>query len=132
MWTLTPGRHRLVEAEVGHHRHHDRFAGEQPSAGQVGGEQGDKAVAVHQVAPGVDGDDPVGVPIEGQPEVRPFSDNRLGQLPGVGRAAPVVDVRAVGLDGQDGDELGTSRLEHCGGALESGPVGAVERHPQAP
>ena len=42
-----------------------------PALGQVEGEQGQQDVAVHHGAGVVDGDDPVGVAVEGQPEVGP-------------------------------------------------------------
>ena len=120
-----------MKAEIGHYCHHDRLAGQHLPARQIGREQGHQAVAVDQIASGVDGDDAVGVAIEGQPEVGPFRFDRLDEPAGVSGTAFVVDVRAVGLDGQHGDKLCASRLEHCRCALESRSVGAVKRHPQA-
>ena len=70
------GPHRLVEAEVRHHRDHDGPAREQAPPGQVGGEQGEQPVAVDNVAAGVDGDDPVGVPVEGQAQVGSLAHQR--------------------------------------------------------
>ena len=95
---MPPLRHAQPEAQVGHDRDHHRVAGQLAAVGQVQGEQGQQDVAVHDGTGVVDGDDPVGVTVEGEPEVgtacrRP----RCRQVPGAGRAAPVVDVDAVGV-----------------------------------
>ena len=103
-----------------------------PPARQVGGEQGEQAVAVDNVAAGIDRDHPVGVAVEGQAQVSSLRDDSPGQLAGVGGAAVLVDVRAVGLGGQDGHQLGARRFEHRRRTCERGPVRAVERHPQTP
>ena len=124
-------RHSLVKTEVGHHRDDDGPTHQQSPLGQVGGEQSEQAVPVDHVAGGVDGDHPVGVPVEGQAEVGPLVHHRLGQATGVGRAAPVVDVGPVRLGRQHAHYFGARRREDLGGAEVSGAVGAVEGYPQA-
>ncbi len=91
------GLHRLMEAEVRHHRDHNGPAGEQAPARQVGREKGEQTVAVDNVAAGIDGDHPVGVAVEGQAQVSALRDNGPGQLAGVRGAAVLIDVRAVRL-----------------------------------
>ena len=54
----------------------------------------------------------------------------LGQVAEVGRAAAVVDVAPVGLDG-DRLDLGAEPLEDRRGDPVGGAVGAVERDPDA-
>ena len=91
------GRHGPVEAEVGHHRDHHGVAGQAAPLAQVGGEQGQQPVAVDDVAVAVDGDDPVGVAVEGQAQRRPVpATTAAARRRGIGRAAAVVDVGAVG------------------------------------
>ena len=54
-------------------------------------------VAVNEPARAVDRDAPVGVAVEGEADVGPVLDDRLGERRRVGRAAAAVDVVAVGL-----------------------------------
>ncbi len=117
--------HGEAEAEVGHDRHHNGVAAEASPLGQVEGEQREEDVAVDDRAVLVHRDDPVGVAVEGEPEVGLVRDDGLGQFGRVGRAALVVDVGAVGRDVQGGHrraELGQdTRRDGTGGA-----VGAVD------
>ena len=69
---LHPGvGHGQVEAKIGHDGHHHGVAGQPASPLQVQGEEAEQPVAVDDRPGLVDGDDPVGVPIEGQPGVGP-------------------------------------------------------------
>ena len=72
---------------------------------------------------------PVGVAVEGQPQVGPVLDHRAGQGLGGGRPAAVVDVGAVGL-AADGDHLGTQPLEDRGRQGRGRSVGAVDHQPE--
>ncbi len=65
-----PRREGLAKAEVAHDRHDDRPAGEQATVQQVEGEHGEQLVAVDELAGVVDGEHPVGVAVEGDPEGR--------------------------------------------------------------
>ncbi len=120
--------HRLAKAEVGHDGGHHQVV-TQPAVGlPVPGDDRHDHVAVggHPVL--VDGDEAIGVPIEGQPDPAPGAG---GQELGMGGAAPVVDVHPVGLGGQHLD-VGLEPGEQLGGGLEGGPVGAVERQVESP
>ena len=110
--------HGEAEAEVRHHRDRHGVAAEPPPLGQVEREQREQDVAVDDAAALVDRDDPVGVAVEGEPEVGLVRDDGAGQLGRVGRPALVVDVGAVGRDVQGGHgraELG----EHAGARRRS-------------
>ena len=106
-----------------------------PSAGrrrpQVRGHERDQLVAVAHLAVAVDGDDPVAVPVEGE------ADRRLASAPprdaaasGCGRAAPLVDVAAVGLVADQLD-LGAEPAEDRRRRPVRGAVRAVE-HDRGP
>ena len=61
-------------------------------------------VAVDRPSPSrVDGEHPVGVAVEGQPEVGPELEYRSRASAEVGRADTVVDVDAVGVGVEHGD-----------------------------
>ena len=95
--------HRQAEAEVGHHRDHHGVVG----AGARGPGRSRAQMAMmwspSTTGPGVvDGDQPVGVAVEGQPERRRRrADHGRREVAGVGGAAAVVDVAAVGLGVDD-------------------------------
>ena len=61
--------HGLMEAQVGHHRRDDRVTAQASLRLQVAGDDGDDEVAVHQAAVTIDGEHPVAVAVEGQPEI---------------------------------------------------------------
>jgi hypothetical protein len=89
--------HGLLEAEVGHHRGGHGVVRSVPVVREVAGEDREDHVAVDLAAVGVGADQPVGVAVVGDADVgrrarAPRRDHDLG----VGRPAPVVDVRAVG------------------------------------
>ena len=91
----------------------------------VDGADGDDLIAVDEATLGIDGEHPVGVTVEGQPEVGAVRQDRRLQVLGVGGAAVLVDVDAVGLDVDRHDDR-AERLEHPGRQLRRGTVGAVE------
>ena len=99
---------------------------------QVDRADADDVVAVDELALGVDGQDAVGVAVEGQAEVGAPLRHRLLQVAGIGRAAPGVDVGAVGLRVQHRD-LGAERLEHerRGGARRAVGVSMTTRRPSS-
>ena len=90
-------RHRAVEPEVRHDRHRHRVPRELAALGQIGGEDDEQLVARADLALVVHRHEPVGVAVEGETEIRPVLHDRLCERLWVGRAARVVDVRAVGL-----------------------------------
>ena len=73
----------------------------------------------------VDGQQPVGVTVEGEPDIGAARGDLGGEGFGVGGAAAVVDVGAVGVDG-DGHDVGAETGEHLGGDGGGGAVGAVD------
>ena len=95
-----------------------------PRAGQVGGEQGQELVAGGQRPGVVDGHQPVGVAVEGEPEVRSAS-RRTSAARRSGWVEPhaVVDVGAVGL--------GPDHLHRAPQACETRPGRLAEAAPLA-
>ena len=81
-------RHRQAEAEVRHHRDDDGVVGA-AARGRAGRARAmrDDLVAVDDVAGVVDREHPVGVAVEGEPEVGAARDDRGRQRRRVGRAA---------------------------------------------
>ena len=125
-----PLLHGPAEAEVGHHRDHHRVAGQLSPLGQVEGEQGQQLVPADHPALGVDGEQAVGVAVEGQPQMGLVLHHGAGQRVGGGGPAAGVDVGAVGL-AADGDHLGAQSLVDAGGQRRGGAVGAVDHQPEA-
>ena len=68
-----------LEAEVGHHRRHDRVALELAARLQAERDQRHQLVAVDQLALLVDDDQPVGVAVERQADIRAARDHRFLQ-----------------------------------------------------
>ena len=87
-------------------------------------------VAVDHVAVGVDGDEPVGVTVEREPDVgTSVGDDPLERLEVV-RAAVGVDVGAVRI-GVDHRDVGTEGSQHLRPDDRSGAVRAVEDDAEA-
>ena len=84
---LDPGRlHRQPEPEVGHHGDDDGVVAQGAAAVQVEGADGDDVIAVDDRAGVVDGHQPVGVTVEGEPEVGAVVDDGGGErAPGAWR-----------------------------------------------
>ena len=118
-----------LEPEVGHDGGDDAAALEHATSGPVQGDQGHDLVAVDDLALLVTDDDPVGVAIQGDPDVGAIAFDRLGQGLGMGRAAVGVDIQAVGLDAH-GADLGPQLIEGGRGDPVSRAVGAVDCHAQ--
>ena len=99
-----------LEAAVAHDGHHQQAVAQR--AVRQPGERADAhdGVTVHQLPALVDGDQPIGVAVEREPEVQPGGSHRLRQALGMGRPAAGVDVRAVRRVEQDGD-IGSERAE---------------------
>ena len=73
-------------------------------------------------APGVvDGDQPVGVAVEGQAGVGPFRHHLEPQVLGMGGAATVIDVATIGVVVDD-DDVGTEALEGGRGDRLAAPL----------
>ena len=104
--------------------------GSSPRAEQVGGEERDQLVAVDDAAFVVGGERPVGVAVEGEPEIGAAPDDGRSQVLGMGGSAEAVDVGPVGI-GFDGGDTRPARGEHAGGDHARRPVAAVEHHVQA-
>ena len=122
--------HAEAESEVGHHRDHDGVVGQHAAGLQVGGGDGHQLVAVDQATRRVDGQHPVGVAVEREPDVRAVGHDRGLETLGVGRPAGLVDVAAVGL-GVDHGHLGPELGEGLRGQGRGGAVAAVEHDLQA-
>ena len=117
------GRHGLDEAEVAHHGGDHGVAGQGAALGHRQRQHGEDLVAVDDLPRVVDGQAAVGVAVEGDAGVGAVRDDGGLQRPEVGRAAPVVDVEAVGV-GTDRDDLGPRaaqrhRAGHVGGAVRA-------------
>ena len=87
---------KALEAEIGHHRRHQRAAGKPPAAGQPGGDQRHQLVAVEDDAALVGDDQPVGVAVERDADIGAARQHLAPHLLGHQRAAFAVDVEAVG------------------------------------
>ena len=101
---------------------------------QLGGQDGDDGVSVHEVAPAVHRQHPVGVAVVGEPDVGAQADDRLAELAGIGRATVDIDVHPVGCHVHL-DHLRPRLGEGAGARSECCPVGAINDHldaPQAP
>ena len=81
--------HQPVEAEVRHRRHGDALDAE------VEREDGEDLVPVDRLAPLVDGEHPVSVAVEGDPDVEAAVADDVGQRAKVGCPAADVDVPSV-------------------------------------
>jgi hypothetical protein len=113
-----------VEAEVRHRRDRDAVDSE------VEREDGEDLVAVDRLAPLVDRQHPVSVPVEGDPEVEAASADDVRQRTEVGGPATDVDVRPVGLVADRGD-VRAELLEGLRRKSRVGAVRAVDRDPEA-
>ncbi len=106
--------------------------GQQPPPGQVGGEQGQQPVPVDHVAAGVHGDDPVGVPVEGQAQVGVLATTASARRRGSVEPQPSLMLVPSGSAARTATTSAPAAREDLRARSgESGPVGAVEGHPQA-
>ena len=127
---LDAGRlHAEPEAEVRHHGHHHGAVAQQPGGVAVDGEDADDVVAVDEPAGVVDGEQPVGVAVEGQPEVGAVLDDGGRQRRRVGGPAAGVDVAPVG-GVVDGDDVGAGERQQRTGQRAGRAVGGVDDDPQ--
>ena len=126
-------RHPQPEPEVGHHGDDDRVLGQATVGVAIDGADPDDLIAVDQPARGIDGQHPIGVAVEGEPDVGAAGHDRTPKVIGVGRAAVRVDVGAVRLV-VDHLHRRAERPEHSRGDCGGGPVGTVDhdRQPRQP
>ena len=124
------GGHRLVQAEVAHHRGDEGVLCQPPLLAQRDGQQAEDLVAVDDLAGVVDREAAVGVAVDGEAGVGPVLEHGLPQRGQVGRAAAGVDVEPVGAvpDRDDPRAGGGQRLR---AGLVRSTVGAVEHHGEA-
>ena len=104
--------HRQAEAEVGHHGDDDRVVG------QSGRDRARSRAHIAMIwSPSTSpprastAKHPVGVAVEGEPDVGARGEHRLAHGFGMRRATPIVDVAAVGAV-VDHDDVGPERVEH--------------------
>jgi hypothetical protein len=93
-------------------------------------EDGENLVAVDDVAPGVDGEAPVGVTVERESRIGAVLHHRLLKIAHVRGPAPLVDVVAVGL-GVNGQHRGPETVEDVRSDLERRAVRTVENDREA-
>ena len=117
--------HGQGEAEVAHDRGNHGVGRQTMVLLQGQGEDGEDLVAVDEVALMIDCQTPIGVTVEGQPQVGALLDHLGLQDLGVGRSAGGVDVDAVWAV-VDGDDVGTLGAESCRAGHGRGAVGTVQ------
>ena len=126
-----PRLHGQAEAEVGHHGHHHRVAGEQSPLGEVEREEGEQLVAVDERRRSAStASNRSASPSRASPRSAWCSTTAAASVAGRGRTAAVVDVGAVGF-AADGGHLGAEPLEELGGEPRGRAVGAVDDQAQA-
>ena len=74
-----------------------------PRAAPIEREQSDQSITVDELAPLVDGEEAIGITVEGDAEIGAFDQHRPLERFGVGRAATIVDVATIGRGVQHGD-----------------------------
>jgi hypothetical protein len=113
----------VPQPEVRHHRDDDR------AGVRVEREHRHDLVTVDQRAVLVDGEDPVGVAVEREPERgTAFNDGALQRL-GMGRSTSIVDVATVGF-GMDHGHVGARVAQHAWPHRKRGTVRAVDHDAQ--
>ena len=123
------GRHRAVEAVVGHHGHGHAPAGQSPGGAQVQRGEGDQLVAVHHGACAVHRKHAVAVAVEREAHVVAAGRHGLCEMLDMGGAAALVDVAAVRLGGHR-LHIRAQAAEDLRRHAVGGPMGAVEQHAQ--
>ncbi len=122
--------HRVVKAQIAHDGDDNRVVAQ--SAGSTHGQRADREdlIAVDDLPAGIDGQAPVGVAVVGNAQVGPLGHHALGQRLDMRRAHAVVDVQAVRLRTDRGDE-GTGTPVRLGRHGRRRSVGAVDDDAQA-
>ena len=90
-----------LESAVREHRHDEAAAGQCPTGQAVEGQDAQDLVAVDDPPARIDRDQPVGVAVERETDIRAGRDDGLGQGRRSRRARPDVDVAAVGCGMDD-------------------------------
>ena len=98
--------------------------------GHVDGTHGHDLIAVDQSPRRIDGENPIGVTIEGESDIEAALDHASSQDLGMGRSTLVIDVDAVRLC-EEHLGLGAPGGEGLGGDAAGRTVGAVESDPQS-
>ena len=96
-----------------------------PTLVQIGREQRDQLVAVDDVAGVIDCEHAIGVPVEGDSEIGPSAEHLRRKRAEMGRAAPGVDVHAVGRS-RDHRMNDSQTVEHGRRHSAGRAVGAVD------
>ena len=120
-----PLPHGDVEPEVAHDGRHHGALPELAVGVQLGGEHRHHLVPVHHLAPLVDTDGPVGIPVERYADVGAVPPDGVLQRLGMERPAVPVDVLAVGIDAER-DHPGAELLQDLGGHFVRGTVAAID------
>ena len=118
-----------LEAAVGQDRHDEGPAGQHAALEAIEGEDPEDLVAVDDPTAGVDGDEAVGVTVEGEPDVGAARRDCGRQRCRRGRTGVDVDVDPVGLV-VDHLDRGTGRGQDLRTDHPARAVGAVDDEPQ--
>ena len=94
-----------LEPEVRHHRRHHPAAAQLSARRQLRADQGHDLIAIDRLAVLIDHDQPVGIAIQRDPDIRAAGDHGFLDQCEVRRPAAVVDIDAVGID-PDRDHFG--------------------------
>ncbi len=121
--------HRMMQAEVRHHRHHEGVVGKLATLTQRKSAQREDLVAVNDLTIGVDGDATVGVPIVRHAGVSAVLHHGGPQRFHVGRATGVVDPGPVPV-GMQGDHVSTGRAQHARRQQGRGTLRTVDHDPK--
>ncbi len=122
--------HRVTEAEVRHHRAHDRIVRQQATLFHVERVDTEHLIAVHDRAVLVDCDQTIGVAVVRDADVRAVGLDRLLQELGVRRTDMVVDIGSVWICG-DHVHLCSGEAIHLGRNVARCTVRAIDDHAQA-
>ena len=118
------------KAKVGHDGGNDPAPTQLSARGKLAANQGHDLVTIDGLALFIDHDQPVGITIQGNADVRAAGDNAFLYEIEVGRAALVVDVGAVGRNANR-NNLCTQFPDCRRGDLVSGTIGAIDHDLQA-
>ena len=120
--------HREAEPQIGHHGHDHRVVSQFAARLQVIGDDRNDVITVDDAARVIDSDQAVGVAIERDADICTMFHDGSGNERRSGRAAPIVDVAAVGRVRHHGD-VGPGGAEHLGSDLVRSAVRGIDHHP---
>ena len=119
------------EAEIGHHGRDDAGPGETTVRIPALRDHRQQLVAVDDAPALVDDEHAVGVTVERDADIGAHFLYLLAKSGGLGRAAFVIDIEAVGID-PDGDDLGVELLQRLRRHPVAGAMGAIHDDAQPP